>query len=97
MKTYIMLMTVSEKGVRSIKKAPERIEENIRALEKAGGRMIGIYSTMGQYDFVAVVEAPDDDVMFKHVLDVSASSALKCVTLKAIPKDDFFKIVKSLS
>jgi uncharacterized protein with GYD domain len=97
MQTYVVLMNVCERGVKSIKKAPERIEMNAQALKKAGGRLVCIYATMGQYDFIAVMEAPSDEVMMKHLLEVSATSAIKCTTLKAFSQKDFAKIAKSLS
>jgi uncharacterized protein with GYD domain len=97
MQTYIVMMNVSGRAAKSIKKAPAGIDANSQALLAAGGRLVNLYATMGQYDYIAVMEAPSDEVMLKHILEISASGALKCTTLKAFPKDEFVKIVASLA
>ena len=48
MPTYVILMNLTEQGVKTIKDAPARIEESTKAIEAAGGKLIGFYLTMGQ-------------------------------------------------
>ena len=56
MPTYIVLYKLTDQGIRNIKEAPQRIEEGIKALEAAGGKVIGFYSVMGEYDYVSIGE-----------------------------------------
>lgn len=97
MQTFIILMNLTERGVRGIKKAPEVISSNIKALEAAGGKMIGLYAILGDYDYVAIIEAPDDRVIVKHLLEISAGSAVVTKTLKAFPHEEFIKLIGELS
>lgn len=92
--TYVVLMKLTDKGVKNISKAPMRIEENNKKLEQAGGRVVNLYFTMGEYDYVVIIEAPDDEVMMKHLLEVVADSAVKTLTMKAFPQEQFFKILE---
>ena len=61
MPTYIVLYKLTDQGIRDIKEAPQRIEEGTKALEAAGGKVIGFYSVMGEYDYVSIGEAPNDE------------------------------------
>jgi hypothetical protein len=54
MATYIILMNLTEQGIKDIKNAPDRVKATEAALEAAGGKLLGFYLTMGQYDYVAV-------------------------------------------
>ncbi len=61
---YVTLFKLTDQGIREIKNAPQRIAANTKALEAAGGKMIGLYATMGEYDYVSVVEGgTDEDAM----------------------------------
>jgi uncharacterized protein with GYD domain len=61
MPTYIILYKLTDQGIRNIKEAPQRIEEGTKALEAAGGKVIGFYSVMGEYDYVGIGECPNDE------------------------------------
>jgi len=50
MPTYVVLYKLTDQGIKNIKDAPQRMEEGIKALEAMGGKVIGIYSVMGEYD-----------------------------------------------
>ena len=60
MTTYIMLANWTEQGVRNVKKSPRRLDMAKSLLEEIGGEFKSFFMTMGDYDFVAVYEAPDD-------------------------------------
>ena len=61
MPMYITLYNWTEQGIRNVKDAPARIRATCQSAEAAGGRVLGVFLTMGQYDLVAVSEAPDDE------------------------------------
>jgi uncharacterized protein with GYD domain len=89
MPTYIMLSTLSPDGVQTIKNNPARIKEVNRELEQLGASVKAQWATLGQYDFVNVVEAPDEQTMSRVSLELGSRGTAKFETLVAIPIDDF--------
>jgi len=87
---------VTDQGVKNIKDAPQRIEEGIKAAEAVGGKALGFYTVMGEYDYVAVGEFPNDEVAVTLALALGAQGNLRTKTLKAFTKEEFAKIVKKL-
>ena len=96
MPTYVILMNLTEQGVKDIKQAPARVEESAKALEAAGGSMTAFYCVMGQYDYVVVAEAPSDEVAVAQLLGLGMGGHVRTTTLKAFTKDEFAGIVKML-
>jgi uncharacterized protein with GYD domain len=96
MPTYVVLMNLTDQGVKNIKDAPERIEVNVKELEAVGGKLIGFYVVMGQYDYVAIAEGPSDEVAMIQALALSARGNVRTTTLKAFTKEEFAEIVKKL-
>lgn len=96
MPTYVILMNLTEQGVKNIKDAPTRIEAAAKALEAAGGKMIGFYLTLGQYDYVAIAEGPSDEVALMQLLGLGAAGNVRTTTLKAFTREEFGEIVKKL-
>ena len=62
MSNYIILMKLTDQGAKAIKDAPGRIETGIKGFEAMGGKVTGFYAVTGEYDYVAVSEAPNDEV-----------------------------------
>ena len=89
MPTYIMLSTLTPDGVQTIKNNPTRIKEVNRELEQLGASVKAQWATLGQYDFVNVVEAPDEQTMSRVSLELGSRGTAKFETLVAIPIDDF--------
>jgi uncharacterized protein with GYD domain len=96
MPTYVTLMNLTEQGVKDIKEAPARVEAAAKALEAVGGCMTAFYCVMGQYDYVTVVEAPNDEVAVAQLLGLGMGGNVRTTTLKAFTKDEFAAIVKML-
>ncbi len=89
MPTYIMLSTLTPEGVQTVKNNPTRIKEVNRELEQLGASVKAQWATLGQYDFVNVVEAPDEQTMARVSLELGSRGTAKYETLSAIPIDDF--------
>ncbi len=89
MPTYIMLSSLSPDGVQTIKNNPSRIREVNREVEQLGATVKAQWATLGQFDFVNVVEAPDETTMARVSLELSSRGTAKYETLIAIPIDDF--------
>jgi uncharacterized protein with GYD domain len=87
--TYIMLSTLSPDGVQTIKNNPSRIREVNREVEQLGASVKAQWATLGQFDFVNVVEAPDETTMARVSLELGSRGTAKYETLIAIPIDDF--------
>ena len=96
MATYISLMKFTDQGIKDIKEAPERIEKAFKGLEAMGGKIVDFYSTMGEYDYVAIAEGPSDEVAMTFLLGLGAAGNTRTTTLKAFKREDFVKIVKML-
>ncbi len=89
MPTYIMLSRLSPEGVQTIKNNPARIKEVNREVEQLGAEVKAQWATLGQFDFVNVVEAPDEKTMSRVSLELGSRGTAKYETLIAIPIDDF--------
>lgn len=96
MPTYVLLMNLTEEGIREIKGAPQRIEEARRALEQAGGNMLAFYTVMGPYDYVAIVEAPDDKVALSQLIALGLRGTVRTLTLKAFKVEEFKEVLERL-
>ena len=96
MSTYICLMKLTEQGIKNIKDAPVRVLAATKALEAAGGKIIGFYTVMGQYDYVAILEAPSDEVALTQLLGLGRLCDVLTITLKAFTTDEFTEIVKKV-
>ena len=93
MPTYIMLSTLSPEGVQTVKNNPQRIKEVNREVEQLGAEVKAQWATLGQYDFVNIVEAPDEQTMSRVSLgrlDGRADESQSCTRpMVAMPIDDF--------
>lgn len=92
----ILLMKLTDKGVEDIKNAPQRMEQGVKALEKMGGKMIGLYAVTGEYDYIAIGEAPSEEVGMAFVMGLSALGNVRTTTCRAFTKEEFGEIVKKL-
>ena len=88
MPTFLMLTNLTAEGVRTLKNNPGRIDEVNREVEQMGVKVISQYATLGQYDFVTVVEAPDDKTMAKVSVELGSRGTMTSQTLAAIPAED---------
>ena len=84
-----MFATLTPEGVRTLKHNPERIREVNREVEELGVRVREQWATLGEFDFVSVVEAPDDRVMARLSLELSSRGTVRYHSCAAIPLEDF--------
>jgi uncharacterized protein with GYD domain len=96
MTTYIMLINWTDQGARRADESPQRLDSARAMLEDMGGAIRAVYLTMGSYDLVAIVEAPDDAVMARFTLQLGMAGSVRSQTLKAFPEAAFREIVASL-
>ena len=89
MPTYLMLSTLTPEGVQTVKNNPQRIKEVNREVEQLGASVKAQWSTLGRFDFVSIVEAPDELTMARVSLELGSRGTSHYETLSAIPIDDF--------
>jgi len=95
MPTYVLLSTLTSEGGKTVKERPERIKEVNREIEKFGVRILSQYAVLGQYDFVSIVEAPDNRTIARVSVELGSRGTIKIMTLPAIPLDEFITAIKS--
>ena len=91
--TYIMLCTLTPEGVQTIKKTRLRIREVNREVEQLGASVKAQWATLGHFDFISVVEAPDETTMARVSLELGSRGTSRYESLSAIPIDDFIGAV----
>lgn len=91
---YICLGNFTQQGVRNFVDAPKRDESARRLIEQAGGNA-QIYYTLGEYDFVVIIEMPNDESMLKFLLQIGSMGNVVTKTLKAWKESEFAKVVRS--
>ena len=87
MPTYVMLTNLTAEGVNTLKTNPARVQEVNKEVEAMGARVISQWATLGQYDFVSVVEAPDAETMAKVSVELGSRGTMTSQTLAAIPAE----------
>jgi len=95
MPIYVLLSTLTSEGRKTIKKNPERIKEVNKELEAFGVKVLHQFAVLGPYDFVNIVEAPDNETIARVSVELGSRGTVKIVTMPAIPVDDFIAKIKS--
>ena len=97
MANYIILMKLTHEGAKNLKDSPQRMAQYSEILAAEGAKIIAAFATMGQYDYVGVIEGPGD---FAKVAKCSAAVAMigaaSIQTMPAIPVTDFFKMLAEI-
>ena len=89
MGTYIMLSTLTPEGRKTIKDRPGRIKEVSQELESMGATVTEQYATLGPYDFVSIVEAPDNETIGRISVDLCSRGTVEIMTLAAVSVNSF--------
>jgi uncharacterized protein with GYD domain len=88
MPTYIMLANLTPEGVQTVKNNPQRIHEVNKEVEQLGAQVVSQWATLGRFDFVSIVQAPDEQTMARVSLELGSRGTGSYETLTAIPVDD---------
>lgn len=88
MPTYLMLTNLTAEGLRTLKNNPNRVSEVNKEVEQIGAKVVAQYTTLGQYDFVTVIEAPDPETMAKVSVELGSRGTMTSQTLTALPADE---------
>jgi uncharacterized protein with GYD domain len=91
MPTFVMLTNLTSEGVQTLKNNPTRVQEVNKEVEQLGVTVKEQWATLGQYDFITIVEAPDEKTMAKVSVELGSRGTMSSQTLAAIPAEDFAK------
>ena len=96
MTTYVLLANWTDQGIQKVKDAPRRLDAAKKPLKDMSGEFKAFYLTMGDYDMVAIYEAPDDAVAARFNLQLGMLGNIRTRTLKAFPEAAYREIINSL-
>lgn len=91
---YVILSTLTDEGRKTIKQKPERILEVNKELESMGVKVKEQFAVLGPYDFVNIVEAPDNETVMKMSVEIGARGTVQLLSMAALPIDEFIKKLK---
>jgi len=91
---YILLSSLTDEGWKTVKEKPERIKEVNKELQAFGVKVISQYAILGPYDFVNIVEAPNNETIAKVSIELGSRGTVKIVSMAAVPIDEFIASVK---
>ena len=91
---YVMLTTLTDEGRKTIKEHPGRIKEVNKEVEAMGVKILAQYALLGGYDFVNILEAPNNEAISKVAVELGARGTLQTMTMVAMKVDDFIKSIK---
>ena len=96
MPTYISLASWTDQGIRKVKDGPKRLDAAKKMIKDVGAELRGFYMTMGAYDLVTIVEAPNDEAVAKMLLTIGGLGNVRTTTLRAFTEAETRKIIASL-
>jgi uncharacterized protein with GYD domain len=96
MATYIVLGNFSDQGIRNVKESPKRAEAFKDLAKKTGATVKELYWTVGQYDVLTVVEAPDDQTVTALLLAAGSLGNIRTQTLRAYSADEITRIIAKM-
>lgn len=91
MPNYVILSTLTDEGRKTLKQKPERILEVNKEIEAMGVKVLKQYAVLGPYDFVNIVEAPNNETVMKMSVELGSRGAVHLLTLPAIPVEEMIK------
>ncbi len=94
MAIYVMLTTLTDEGRKTIKDKPERIKEVNKEVEAMGVKVLAQYALLGPYDFVNILEAPNNQAVSKVAIELGARGTLQTMTMAAVDVDSFIANLK---
>jgi uncharacterized protein with GYD domain len=91
---YCLLTTLTSEGRRSLKKNPGRIWEVNKEVERMGAKIVFQYKTLGPYDFVNILEAPNANVVSRVIIEICSRGTLEPMLMGALTVEDFVKEIE---
>ncbi len=96
MPTYISLTNFTDQGIRTVRETLERAQRAAELAQKHGARLERLYWTVGPYDLVGILEAPDDESATAFALEAGSGGAVRTTTLRAFDREEMSRIIERL-
>ena len=96
MPAYVSLFNFTEQGIRNIKESPNRAKAAAESAKGMGGRFIGIWWLLGQYDGIVIIEAPDDETATRLLIATGMQGNVRTTTMRAYSEEEMARIVQNL-
>ena len=93
---YACLMKFTPQGLANIKDSPERIKQGRALVEKLGGKVVGVWVTMGEYDLIAIGDFPDDQAVATWALTLAKQGNVTTHSMRALSEDEFAQVVAKM-
>jgi uncharacterized protein with GYD domain len=94
MAIFVMLSTLTDDGRKTIKKNPDRIMEVNKEVEEMGVKVIAQYALLGHYDFVNILDAPNNEAISRVAIELGSRGTVQTMTMAALPIDEFISNLK---
>ena len=96
MPTYVLLISLTEQGVKSAKATVERAQYSQQLAQRMGGNLSTLYWTLGSYDIVGVAEMPDDESVTALAVAIASQGNVRTETLRAFSADEMERILQKV-
>lgn len=96
MAKYISLVKYTAKGIENIKESPNRLDAFKNLCESMNAKVEGFYLTMGRYDIILIVDAPNPETAAKAILKTTSGGSVTTETLTAFPEEEYRKIISEI-
>ncbi len=96
MPTYIALSNLTDQGIRNMKDLSRRLQNAEQTFAQMGAQLREVYLVMGQYDYVVVAEAPDDQTMARITLAIAGQGNVRTQTMRAFDRSEMLGLVEGL-
>jgi uncharacterized protein with GYD domain len=93
---YIMLINWTDQGIKAVKDSPKRLDAARQVARQGGCELQDFYMTIGAFDMVATVEAPDDAAMAKFALQLGSQGNVRTTTLKTFSEEAYRGLIGGL-
>jgi uncharacterized protein with GYD domain len=91
---YILLSTLTSEGRKTLKERPERIKQVNKEIEAFGAKVLQQFAVLGRYDFVNIVEAPNNEAVTRVSIELGSRGTVQIMTMPATPIEDFISMIK---
>ena len=94
MPTYVLLSNLTDEGAKALKSNPKRLQEVNKEIEKFGAKVTAQYAVLGPYDFVSIVECPDNETIARVSVELASRGSIRLMALATTPVANFLISLK---
>ena len=96
MPTYVVLANYTDQGIRKVRDTITRLDRGGELAQKYGSTLEQAYWTVGPYDMVSIIEAPDDEALSAYLLEICTLGNIRTTTLRAYDEEEMTGIIERL-